>query len=345
MSSDEPGQRGTPRVSVLLPVRDARDTLPRCLASLARQTLADHEVIAVDDGSNDGSTEILESAARRDRRVRVFRIPPSGLVAALNLGLTKARAPLVARMDADDVAHRERLAWQARRLSQDLATAILGCRVRLAGPAGFPNRGMRAYVRWQNRLLDHDAISRELFVESPLAHPSVMMRASVLGALGGYRAFDGPEDYDLWLRAHAAGFRFGKLAAKLLVWGDGPRRLSRCDPRYAPERFRALKLEALARGRLRGRSAVVIWGAGRIGKSWGRALARGGHRVAAFVEVDPRKIGQRVQGAPVVALAGAVAFPGALHLAAVGQPGARARIRRAAFRLGLREGRDLVAVA
>jgi cellulose synthase/poly-beta-1,6-N-acetylglucosamine synthase-like glycosyltransferase len=332
-------------VSVLLPVRDARPTLPRCLASLARQTLADHEVVAVDDGSTDGSAAMLDEAARRNPRIRVFRIPPSGLVAALNLGLEEARSPLVARMDADDVAHRERLARQAERLREDPTTGILGCRVRLTGAPGFANRGMRDYVRWQNRLLDHDAIVREMFVESPLAHPSVMMRTRVARALGGYRAFDGPEDYDLWLRAHAAGFRFGKLAETLLAWTDGPRRLSRTDPRYAPARFQALKIAALAQGPLRGRSGIVIWGGGRIGKSWSRALGRSGHRVLAFVEVDPRKIGQRVHGVPVVALAEAGRFPGALHLAAVGQPGARGRIRAAGLRLGLREGLDLVAVA
>ena len=334
-----------PLVSVILPVRDAVETLPRCLASIARQTLATHEVIAVDDGSSDGSSEALERAAAEDPRLRVFRIPPSGLVAALNLGLTKARASLVARMDADDAAHRVRLARQARRLSEDPETAILGCRVRIVGPAGFHNRGMRDYVRWQNRLLDHDAIVREIFVESPLAHPSVMMRTRVLRALGGYRAFDGPEDYDLWLRAHAAGFRFGKLPETLLAWSDGPRRLSRTDRRYAPARFQALKLDALVQGPLRIGRAVVIWGAGPIGKSWGRALSRRGHAVAAFVEVDPRKIGQRVHGAPVVAVTAAASFRGALHLAAVGRPGARARIRQVARGLGLREGHDLVAVA
>ena len=81
---------------------------------------------------------------------------------------------------------------------------------------------MRAYVAWQNRLCDHAAIVRELLVESPLAHPSVMMRRALLERLGGYREFDGPEDYDLWLRAHRAGARFAKLRRRLLEWRDSP---------------------------------------------------------------------------------------------------------------------------
>jgi glycosyltransferase involved in cell wall biosynthesis len=330
-----------PAVSVLLPVRDARPTLAECLASLAAQTLDDHEVVAVNDGSRDGSDEILDAQARHEPRLRVLHRPARGLVATLNEALAAARGTFVARMDADDVADRERLSLQAERLHEDPAVDVLGCRVRLLGA----RRGMRAYVAWQNRLLDHDAIVRDLYVEAPLVHPSVMMRAETLRRLGGYRAFDGPEDYDLWLRAHAAGLRFGKRSEVLLTWRDRGDRLTRRDPRYAPERFQALKLDALCAGLLADRDAVVIWGAGPIGKSWCRALRARGLGVQAFVEVDPRKIGRRIHGAPVVAVAEAGAFRGPLHLAAVGQAGARARIRAEARRLGLVETRDFVAVA
>ena len=204
---------------------------------------------------------------------------------------------------------------------------------------------MRAYVEWSNGLLDHDQIVRDLFVESPLVHPTVMMRASALRGLGGCRAFDGPEDYDLWLRAHAARLRFGKIGEPLLWWRDRPERLTRVDPRYAPAPFLALKIEHLERTHLEPGRAAVIWGAGKIGKGWARALRARGRSVAGFVEVDPAKIGQRIHGAPVVGVALAGRFEGALHLAAVGQRGARARIRAEAARLGIRDGQDLVAVA
>jgi len=333
----------SPRVSVLLPVRNAAETLGECLASLAAQTLADHEVVAVDDHSTDGSRALLEAVARRDARVRVVDNPGQGLVAALNASWKAARAPLFARMDADDVCHPERLRAQATRLQEDADLSVLGTCVRLVGSCG-PNEGMRAYVHWQNGLVEHEAIVRDLFVESPLAHPTVMMRAAVLVRLQGYRAFDGPEDYDLWLRAHAAGARFAKLPAVLLDWRDGPGRLSRTDPRYASARFRELKIRALEAGALAHRPAVV-WGAGPVGKGWSRALSARGHRVAAFVEVHPGRLGQRIHGVPVVPVEGAVATAGALHLAAVGQPGAREEIRRHAARLGLRDGDDLIAVA
>jgi hypothetical protein len=183
-----------------------------------------------------------------------------------------------------------------------------------------------------------------MFVESPLVHPSVMMRTAALLGLGGYREFPGPEDYDLWLRALRGGLRFAKLPDALLGWRDSPGRLTRTDPRYAEDRFREVKLAALEAGPLRAGRDVVVWGAGPIGKAWSVALRRASHRVAAFVEVDVRKIGGRIHGAPVLAVheAGLV---GPLHIAAVGQKGARGRIREAAARLGLRDGRDFVAVA
>jgi len=336
---------GTPRVSVLLPVRDAAATLPECLDSLAAQTLGDHETVVVDDGSSDESPHILDERRRRDSRLRVLRTPPRGIAAALNLALRAARAPLVARMDGDDVALPDRLLRQVERLDADPAVGVLGCRVEhVPDPGVPPSGGMHEHVRWHNALLDHESMARDRFVDSPLVHPSVVVRREVMDALGGYADIDGPEDYELWLRAFDAGVRFAKLADVLLRWRDHPSRATRRDPRYAPRRFVAVKCEALARGSLAGGRRVVIWGAGRIGKEWARALRRGGHEVAAFVEVDARKVGRRVHGAPVVPVEEAGALRGPLHIAAVGQRGARERIRKEAERLGLGE-RDLVAVA
>jgi glycosyltransferase involved in cell wall biosynthesis len=331
------------RVSVLLPVRDAAATLGECLLSLRHQSLRDHEVVAVDDGSQDSSRSLLEKASLEDPRVRVLTRPPEGLVAALNAARDAARAPLLARMDADDVAHPDRLRHQVERLESDPDLDVLGCRVRLVG--GRSNEGMRSYVDWSNGLVSHDAIARERFVESPFVHPSVIIRASTLDSLSGWRDFGGPEDYDLWLRAHEQGARFGKLEETLLDWRDAESRLTRCSPRYGADRFFALKLSVLARGPLASGGPVVVWGAGKIGKQWARALLRAGVTVRAFVEVDPRKIGQRVYGVPVVAVERAGGWPGSLHLAAVGQAQARERIRAYAGRLGLRDGHDLLAVA
>ena len=128
-----------PAVSVLLPVRDAASTLAACLDSLAAQTLADHEVVAVDDGSMDGSGERLGARAAADPRVRVFRTPPRGLVPALTLALAEARAPLVARMDADDVAHPPRLEAQVQAAARRRAARTSSAAASPSPP--LPERG------------------------------------------------------------------------------------------------------------------------------------------------------------------------------------------------------------
>jgi hypothetical protein len=267
--------------------------------------------------------------------VRIVRTPPRGLVAALNAGCAVAQAPFLARMDADDICHPERLARQVERLQREPALAILGCGVELFGTTSASNAGMRAYVTWGNALLTHDDIVRDLYVDAPLVHPTVMMRRPALDALSGWRDFEGPEDYDLWLRAHQAGLRFARLPEILLRWRDGDARLTRSDARYRASCFQALKVEALLRGPLRD-AAVAIWGAGPIGKSWARALA-GRCTVAAFVDVHPRRLGARIQGAPVIDTQAVSGLGAVVHLAAVGQPGGRERIRTLAASMGLPE--------
>jgi glycosyltransferase involved in cell wall biosynthesis len=119
-----------PTVSVLLPVSNAVPYLGDCIASLGRQTLSAYEVVAIDDGSTDGSTEALEAWADVDSRVRLIHQPPSGLIAALNAGLELCAAPLVARMDADDISHPQRLELQVRSLEENPAIGVISCRVR-----------------------------------------------------------------------------------------------------------------------------------------------------------------------------------------------------------------------
>src|SRR5512138_1334376 len=130
-----------PELSVLLPVRDAAPWLPATLASLARQTFRDFEIVAGDGGSRDRSLELLERAAEREPRLRVIATPARGLPLALNTALAAARAPLVARQDADDLAHRERLALQVAFLARHPDVSVVGTRLRLF-PAGAYGIGM-----------------------------------------------------------------------------------------------------------------------------------------------------------------------------------------------------------
>jgi glycosyltransferase involved in cell wall biosynthesis len=161
--------RAAPRISVLLPVWTAAATLPACLASLRRQTETSWECALVDDGSTDASLALARACAARDARIEVLARPHLGLVAALNAGLERCRGRLVARMDADDVMHRERLAVQAAALDATPALAAIACHPRLF-PSAALGPGMRAYGRWLCSIDSPARVREEAFVECPVAH-------------------------------------------------------------------------------------------------------------------------------------------------------------------------------
>ncbi len=314
-----------PLVTVLLPIRNAAATLSAALDSLLAQTLDDFEVAAVDDGSTDDTAAILANYARRDARVRPLSIPHGGIVAALDKAMATARGGLLARMDADDLCRPRRLELQAAALAADPGLGLVSCRVEFGG-CRKACAGYARYVDWTNTLLSPEAISLGRFVESPLAHPSVMFRAAVAREHGGYRSGPFPEDYELWLRWLEAGVRMRKLPEVLLDWADPPGRLSRVDGRYSPAAFSATKAGYLARWLARHNPRhpeVVVAGAGRITRQRVELLVAHGVRIAAYLDVDPRKVGRLVHGRPVLPR-DQVPGPGKCFvLSAVGSHGAR----------------------
>jgi len=326
-----------------MPVRNEERYLPAALDSLFRQTLADWELVAVDDGSTDATSAILAAAALRDPRIRPLRCEDGGLVAALNEGLAACRAPFIARMDGDDICHPRRLEVQANLLDTEQDTGLAACAFRHF-PRTALKQGMLAYETWQNGLHDHEIIMRDLFVESPFVHPSVMMRHEILAGLGGYRGCGWPEDYDLWLRMAANGVRFMRLAQTFFFWRDHPERATRTMEEYAANAFRACKLHHLVSGFLAGQRTVIMAGAGLEGRAWQRLLMAEGIGVSLWLDVDPRKIGRQLHGAPIIH-PHQLRLSGEKMLVAIGVRGAREEFRRLVQPTGLREGLDFICVA
>lgn len=327
-----------PRVSVLLPARDAAATLPACLASIARQREPDFECVVVDDGSRDATAAIADAFARRDPRFRVVATPPRGLVAALNEGLALCRGRFVARMDADDLMHRDRLALQADALDADPSLAGVGCHVRCFPRAALAD-GLRDYERWLRAIDSPRAVAVERFVECPLPHPTWMLRREAAAALG-WRDAGWAEDYDFLLRLHDRGWRMGVVARRLLAWRDGATRLWRTHAAYAQPQLVACKAAFLACGPLRHADTYLLWGHGETGRALRRALEAHGKRPAAIVEIHPRRVGNVIHGAPVVWPESIASLPKLPLVASVSGSAARAEIRGFCTRAGLREGAD-----
>ncbi len=331
-----------PAISVLLPARDAEATVERAVASVLGQTFGDFELLAIDDGSRAGTRTVFERLAAGDARIRVLDAGGGGLVHALNLGLSQARAPLIARMDADDESLPERFALSVRALTEHPGWAGVGTQVEIFREDQPVSPNLRGYAEWLSSLVTPELLFRDRLVESPLCHPSVVLRREVLERHGGWRDGDFPEDWELWLRLLEAGEQLSVVAQVLHRWRDHDRRLTRTDARYALASHARLKARVLG-ARFRG-VPLTVWGAGQVGLELTRLLRANGAQLTRLVDISPRKVGQKIEGLPVIAPA--ELGPAAGHLiAAVGAKGARAEIRAFLERAGWVEGRDFTCAA
>jgi len=173
-------------------VRDGAPWVREAVASILAQTAEDLELIVIDDGSTDATPALLGDA--RDPRLRLERQETQGLTRALNRALGLARAPLVARLDADDLALPERLARQRAFLDANAEVGLLGTAAREVDGAGRE-------VRVVSPPQDDAALRRALIRENPFVHSSVMLRRALCEGAGGYdERLPVAQDYDLWMR-------------------------------------------------------------------------------------------------------------------------------------------------
>lgn len=211
----------SPKVSVLLPVRNGEPYFEAALASILAQEGVDFEVIVVDDGSTDGTPALLQACS--DPRLRVIRREGGGLVAALNAALAEARGEYCARMDADDIAMPGRFAAQVAALDAAPDAALVH------GAAVVIDEADNVIGAIPAPPIDQDRRRAILLCEEvgpPIIHPTVTMRRSLLAAVGGYRESPSCEDHDLWLRLVEHG-RFVALQQPLLRYRQHGQGISR----------------------------------------------------------------------------------------------------------------------
>ena len=184
-----------PLISVVMPVHNALPFLDESINSILEQTLSDFEFVILDDASTDGSVELLRQWSLRDKRIHLYESKERlGLSGSSNAVTSKARAPMVARMDADDIAHPERLRRQWNIIEGRPDVAVIGT---LCNGIDARGREVRPRDRWR-------LVRRSVYV--PFPHGSAMFRREVFDQVGGYNeASDGGEDQDLFSRMAARG--------------------------------------------------------------------------------------------------------------------------------------------
>lgn len=328
-----------------MPVYNGMPYLAEAVTSILEQQYRSFELIAVDDGSTDETLAHLKSYS--DSRLRIIQLEHSGIVDALNAGLDACRGTLIARMDADDRAHPLRLGKQVEALLQRPEIGLIATGARHWGDAEM-QAGFHAFVAWNNQLTHPQEIYHKRFVESPLIHPTVMFRKELVTAFGGYRDGNFPEDYEIWLRWLSKGVRMAKLPWIGLDWRERPTRLSRADKRYAVAAFYQTKTRYLAEWLLKKgyhEGGVVVWGAGKTSRQRSQLLDAYGIGIHAYVDIDPRKIGQVIHGRPVWS-PDQLPQPGTRFLLSyVGNRGARELIFEYMRKLHYEEGRHFLLVA
>ena len=162
--------RNSPVISIIMPAFNAGMFVSGAIDSIRAQTLQDWELIVVDDGSTDDTAQLVLNQVQQDLRIRLVRTTHAGIADALNRGIAQAQAPIIARMDSDDVSLPCRLERQVEYLNQHPEVGVVSCRVELLSRQEG-SQGLQTYVEWVNSLETHREIWDGRFIDAPVIHP------------------------------------------------------------------------------------------------------------------------------------------------------------------------------
>lgn len=293
-------------ISILMPVHNDQDTLEGCLNSIWSQTYPHFEVMVVDDGSTDATPAILTEHRQKDTRLKVVRTRHQGIVSALNEGIEHSSGVFIARMDGDDLMLPHRLEQQITFMNQNPDIDLSGCLTEGFTNEGRPSRSQQEYQEWNNSLVTHDDIISEIFVESPIIHPTFFGKR-VLFSQFKYVDIPWAEDYDFILRAYYEGCRFGKIPQVLVRKRFTPTQLSKTNWQYKrPAMYRAKVHYLVKNGLLKNKRGVLIAGTGPTGREIASAFQEKQVLVAGFVDNKPGPPDRKVMGFPAWGFDGSV---------------------------------------
>lgn len=188
------------KISVVMGVYNGVNRIEKAVHSILNQTFEDFELIICNDGSTDGSLEIINHLAETDHRIKVLNNSVNkGLAHTLNKCIKNSKGQYIARMDDDDLSHRDRLEKQLAFLENNPKYSILGTSRNLFGMTGI----------WGKEIIHGERTKEEVFMGKSFIHPSVLMRKDAIVKVGGYseeKCIGRTEDYDLWCKLYSRGY-------------------------------------------------------------------------------------------------------------------------------------------
>ena len=246
-----------------MPVKNAATTLNDSIHCILNQSYTNLEFIIIDDHSTDDSKKLIKSFT--DSRIKLIANLGAGIAAALNTGLSVANGDYIARMDADDIAHPNKLSQQFQFHSTNPDVDVVSCLVQHKSKGNASQDGYKYHVDWINSIIGSKDHYENRFSDAVIAHPTLFCRRQLFSDYGQYSEEEVPEDYELWLRWMQSGVRFAKISQVLYQWYDYPERASRTNPKYDVEAFNRVKAIYLKKwlDHTIPKKEIWIWGYGK----------------------------------------------------------------------------------
>ena len=327
-----------PLVSILIPFKNTAEYLPECLQSILDQRYRNWEVWAIDDRSDDSSSEIVSQFAQEDSRITLFQNEGKGIIQALRTGYALSKGHLVTRMDSDDIMTPNKLEVMVNALLEKGPGHVALGQVKYFSDRGISN-GYERYEQWLNRLTQNGSNYTEIYKECVIPSPCWMVHRYDLDACGAFTPDRYPEDYDLSFRFYELGLRCIPCNELLHLWRDYDTRTSRTSEHYAQNYFLEIKLHYFLRLEYLSDRPLALWGAGNKGKEIAKGLLE---RKLDFYWLcdNPRKIGKKIYGKEMHHYSALKTLHRPQSIVTVANEEAQTMIRRYFLDLGQAEGQD-----
>lgn len=275
-----------------MPVKNAGNYLKPCLESILAQTYTDWELVAINDGSTDGSEQVLTDFAKRYRNITTADSDGNGIVAALKKAYMLSSGEAIHRMDADDLMPADKLSGMANAL--ETGSVVTGkvnyfCDERVVGD------GFLKYTEWLNGLMESGDFWRDVYRECPIPSSAWLMYRADLERIGGFNSDLMPEDYDLAFRLLKHKLRVIRLHQVVHHWRDSETRTSRNEEQYFPLAYLPLKVRYFLELHRDYSKPLVLWGAGKKGKLVAKELIAKGQYFT-WITNNEKKIGKDIYG-------------------------------------------------
>ena len=275
-----------------MPVKNTAQFLEQCLNSIINQSYQNWELLAVDDGSTDNSLSILETYAKNDIRVKPFKNNGNGIIDALRLAYDNSSGKLISRMDSDDIMTLDKLTIMSTSLIEKGEGYLAVGLVKYFSETNL-GEGFKNYEQWLNGLTIKGINFSEIYKECVIPSPCWMVFRNDFEKCDALRPNIYPEDYDLTFRFFINRLRPIPCNTVLHYWRDYATRTSRTDENYADNTFITIKAEYFIKQDYDSSKNLVVWGAGRKGKSLAKILIEKKIEFQWICD-NPKKIGKHI---------------------------------------------------